>query len=520
MRLRDALGPVFRDEDFADLFPRRGRPAWSPGQLAMVSVLQFIEGLSDRRAATAVRDRIAWKYALGLELTDPGFDFSVLSEFRTRLVEGSAERRAFTRVLDACREAGLLGRGGPARTDSTHVLGAVRTLNRLELIGETVRAALNALAAAAPDWLAGWMPKQWPDRYGHRVENYRLPQREAERAAWVRTVGADGAMVLAAVDADHAPDWFAQVEAVQVLRAVWQQQFDVGDGGLRWRDLKELPPSKERIASPYDVECRYAVKRSTPWTGYKGHLTEYCGPDRPHVITDVETTDAARSDQRTVERIHDRLDEQDLLPEEHLVDTGYMAAEALLSAARDHSVRLTGPMPPDTSWQAKAGEGFDISAFAIDWQARTATCPQGAVATQWRPQFDSKGHEVIRIRFPDRACAVCPVRSKCTHRADEPRDLVVRQHSEHEALQQARRDQTTEEWKARFNRRAGIEGTISQAVRGPDIRHARYRGLAKVSLQQLLTAAAINLIRVDAWLCGIPLATTRTSPLFPLLNAA
>lgn len=219
MRVRDALGPVFRDEDFADLFPRRGRPAWPPGRLAMVSVLQFIEGLSDRQAATAVRDRIAWKYALGLELTDPGFDFSVLSEFRTRLIEGSAERRVFTRILEACREAGLLGRGGPARIDSTHVLAAVRTVNRLELIGETVRAALNALAAAAPDWLSGWMPGEWPDRYGHRVENYWLPQQEKERAAYVRT---DGAMVLAAVDADHTPGWLAQVEAVQVLRAVWQ----------------------------------------------------------------------------------------------------------------------------------------------------------------------------------------------------------------------------------------------------------------------------------------------------------
>jgi transposase len=520
MRIRDALGPVFRDEDFADLFPRRGRPAWPPGQLAMVSVLQFIEGLSDRQAAAAVRDRIGWKYALGLELTDPGFDFSVRSEFRTRLVEGSAERRVFTRVLDACREVDLLGRGGPTRTDSTHVLAAVRTLNRLELIGETVRAALNALAAAAPTWLAGWMPPEWPDRYGHRVENYRLPQQEAKRAAYVRTVGADGATVPAAVKAEDAPDWLAQVEAVQTLRAVWRQQFDTDEGTLRRRDVKELPSSKERIASPYDLQCRYAVKRSTHWTGYKGHLTEYCGPHRPHLITDVETTDAARSDQKTVERIHDRLDEQDLLPDEHLVDTGYMAAQTLLSAARDHGVRLTGPMPPDTSWQARAGEGFDTSAFTIDWQARTATCPQGAVATQWRAQHDTQGHEVMRIRFPDRACAACPVRGKCTHRTGEPRDLVVRPQAEHEALQRARRDQTTQEWKERFSPRAGVEGTISQAVRGPGIRHARYRGLAKVGLQHLLTAAAINFVRFDAWLSGTPLATTRTSPLLPLLDAA
>jgi transposase len=256
MRIRDALGPLFADEEFADLFPRRGQPAWSPGQLALVCVLQYVEGLSDRQAATAVRDRIAWKYALGLELTDPGFDHSVLCEFRARLLEGSAQQRVLTRILDACRAAGLLASGGPARTDSTHVLAAVRTVNRLELIGETVRAALNALAIAAPGWLAGWMPQDWVDRYGHRVENHRLPQQAADRRAYVETVGADGLTVLAAVDADDAPDWLAGVEAVQVLRAVWAQQFDLTESGLRWRETGELPPSKQRIASPYDVECR------------------------------------------------------------------------------------------------------------------------------------------------------------------------------------------------------------------------------------------------------------------------
>lgn len=486
----------------------------------MVMVLQYIEGLSDRQAAAAVRDRIGWKYAMGLELSDPGFDFSILSEFRDRLVEGSAEQRVLTGVLEACRAAGLLGSGGSARTDSTHVLAAVRTLNRLELVGETMRATLNALAVAAPGWLAGWMPAEWADRYGRRVENYRLPQQVAERAAYAQVVGADGARLLAVVDADQAPDWVAQVEAVQILRAVWRQQFAREAGGLRWREATELPSSRERIASPYDIECRYAIKRAMRWTGYKTHLTEHCGPDRPHVIVNVETTDAARSDQRMVERIHDRMEEQDLLPDEHFVDTGYMAAQVVLAEAHHHGVQLVGPMPPDTSWQAAAKQGFDGASFAIDWQAHTATCPQGVVATQWRQQRDSQGREVIRIRFPDKAFLQCPVRRQCTRREGEPRDVVVPPRAEYEVLQRARRAQSTNAWKERYGLRAGIEGTISQAVRGPDIRHARYRGLAKVGLQQLLSAAAVNLIRIDAWLDGIPLATTRASPLMKLAKAA
>lgn len=150
IRLRGELGVLFRDEQFADLFPARGKPAWSPGRLALVSVLQFTEGLPDRQAAVAVRARIDWKYALGLELTDPGFDFSVLSEFRARLVEADAGQQIFDRVLESARQAGVLKAPGRARTDSTHVLAAIRSPNRLEFVIETMRAALNALAAAAP----------------------------------------------------------------------------------------------------------------------------------------------------------------------------------------------------------------------------------------------------------------------------------------------------------------------------------------------------------------------------------
>ena len=400
------------------------------------------------------------------------------------------------------------------------MLAAVRTLNRLELIGETVRAALNALAVAAPGWLAAWMPPAWVDRYGHRVENCRLPQQAAERRAYVDTVGADGLAVLAAVEAPEAPAWLTEVEALQVLRAIWAQQFDTAAGDLRWRPAEQLPPSTQRIASPYDIECRYAIKRAASWTGYKTHWSKYCGPDRPHLITNVETTDAACSDQGMLECIHDRFDGQHLLAAEHLVDTGYMSAEALLGAAGDHQVKVIGPMPLDTSWQAKAAERFDLSVFTIDWQAHTATCPAGALATYWRSQHDSRGHEVIRIRFPDQACTRCVVRTRCTRRLSGPRDLVVRPQAEHEALQHARREQATLEWKASFNRRAGVEGTICQAVRGPDIRHARYRGLAKTHLQQLLSAAAINLMRIDAWLNGIPLAKTRVAALALLSEAA
>src|SRR3954470_4251693 len=130
LRVRDALGMVFSDAQFAPLFPSRGQPAEAPWRLALVIVLQFAENLSDRQAADGVRGRIDWKYLLGLELTDPGFDASVLSEFRTRLVTGGAEALLLDTLLTLCRERKLLRPRGRQRTDSTHVLGAVRGLNR------------------------------------------------------------------------------------------------------------------------------------------------------------------------------------------------------------------------------------------------------------------------------------------------------------------------------------------------------------------------------------------------------
>ncbi len=172
LTFRDALGTIFQDEDFAALFPAWGQPGLPPWRLALVTIMQFRENLADRQAAEAVRARIDWKYLLSLELTDPGFDFSVLSEFRDRLLAGSAEEVLLEKLLERCRALGLLKARGQQRTDSTHVLAAIRVLNRLELVAETLRATLNALATVAPDWLQGLAPLAWYERYSRRIEEY------------------------------------------------------------------------------------------------------------------------------------------------------------------------------------------------------------------------------------------------------------------------------------------------------------------------------------------------------------
>ena len=220
LTLRDRLGPIFCDPDFAELYPECGQPAYPPWRLALITLMQFRESLSDRQAAEAVRARIDWKYLLGLELSDPGFDHSVLCEFRARLLAGRAEEQLLERVLESCRELGLLKARGRQRTDATHVLAAVRALNRLELVAETLRAALNALAVAAPDWLRTLAPLEWYERYGRRVEDARLPESEAKREAYAQQVGEDGLRLLEAVEAPGAPRELAELPAIQTLRRV------------------------------------------------------------------------------------------------------------------------------------------------------------------------------------------------------------------------------------------------------------------------------------------------------------
>src|SRR5918993_5005457 len=206
LRLPQSVPPVPDDTArFADLYPQRGQPAYTPWRLALVTLLQFREGLSDRQAAEAVRARIDWKYLLALDLADAGFDHTVLCEFRGRLLDGDASERLLARVLDTARDAGLLKVRGRQRTDSTHVLAAVRALNRLELVAETLRAALNAIAVIAPDWLRTLAPPEWHERYDRRVEDRRLPKTEPQRDAYEAQVGADGFLLLEAIDAADAP---------------------------------------------------------------------------------------------------------------------------------------------------------------------------------------------------------------------------------------------------------------------------------------------------------------------------
>ncbi|MGW8554386.1 IS1182 family transposase [Streptomyces tubercidicus] len=510
IRIRDDLGPLFSDGEFADLFPSRGKPAWSPGRLALVSVLQFVEGLTDRQAAEAVRARIDFKYALGLELGDPGFDFSVLSEFRDRLVEADAGRRVLDGILTAAGEKGLLKTTGRARTDSTHVLTAARDVCWLERVAETLRSALNALAQAAPEWLVEVAEPNWFKHYATRAEDSRFPKARTQRDEMGLGIGRDGTRLLQAVWSRQAPQDLRALPQVEYLRRMWVQNFHQVEGEVRRRDPKDRPPGATCLVNPYDGEARNSLKRDTAWAGYKVHLTETCEEDAPNLITNVATTDATVPDISMTEAVHARLAEAGRLPGEHLVDAGYVDAHVLVSARRQYGLTLTGPVAGVVSRQAAAGGGFTADDFTIDWENEQVTCPGLKTATCWNPDHSPEGTPVIRVRFNGGQCRPCPVREQCTT-SSVGRRLTLRPREEHEALRQARVDQDTDTWKERYKTRAGVEGTVSQGVQRCGLRRSRYRGLAKTSLQHQLTGAAINFARIDAHLTDTPRARTRTS---------
>ncbi|WP_456340791.1 IS1182 family transposase, partial [Streptomyces mirabilis] len=420
IRIREVLGPLFTDEDFAGAFPDRGRPAISPGALAMVSVLQYAEGLSDRQAADQVRARMDWKFLLGLELDDPGFDFTVLGDFRSRLITHGLEERVLEAALARLSEAALLRAGGRQRTDSTHVLAAVRTLNRMEFVGETLRAALEVLAAAAPDWLTPLISPAWVQRYGAKVDNYRFPKGEDVRREWAEQVGRDGFALLDAIDETAAPVWLREVPAVRVMRQAWAEQYHRDGQGVRWREGKDLPPGRDRLSSPYDTDARYGVKRGSGWCGYKVHLSETCEPDAPHLITNVETTDATVNDTEVTAQVHQRLAQRELKPREHVVDAGYVTAAHILAAREDHGIDLVGPVGIDTHHSGRDTQAPDLTqaAFKTDWEARNVTCPGGAVSASWSQQRKASGTPLVRVHFALADCDACPLRPRCTKAAN------------------------------------------------------------------------------------------------------
>jgi transposase len=379
--LRAEFGSLYDDQLFADLYPPEGRPVEvAPWRLALVVVMQYMEGLTDRQAADAVRRCIDGKYALSLDLHHPGFDVPLVHDFRQRLLAHEAAQRLLDTFLATCKARGWIKARGTQRTDSTHVLAAIRTLHRLECVLEAMHGALNQLSDVAPAWVQHQVPLEWYPRYGLRSDQTRLPKDASKREATARQVGADGYQLLAWVQIADPSLGLPTLPALEALRRIWLQQYYrctiPGFETLRWRTSAEQPPAAVRIASPYDLEARYSRKRDTHWVGYKMHLTETCDAGHPDLITQVITTSATTQDRVMGPAIQQDLANRDLLPGTHVLDSGYVDADLLVTAQMPHQIDVVGPPFGSYSRQWREGQGYDLQAFVIDWQAQQARCPR------------------------------------------------------------------------------------------------------------------------------------------------
>lgn len=347
---------------------------------------------------------------------------------------------------------------------------------------------------------------------GARIEDTRLPRGEAAREEFARQVGADGFLLVKLIS-EQIPD-LLKLEKVQTLQKVWERHYtrsETGEAG--WRKNADLPRAATAVESPYDVEARHSNKRGHSWTGYKVHLSETCDQDLPRLITNVHTTVATTQDVACTAEIQASLSKKNLLPSRHFVDAGYIDAELLVESAENYHIELFGPTRLNPSWQARTG-GYDTARFAIDWRSRAATCPEGKKSVYWH-EYQTNEHysrQMVKIKFKAEDCRHCPNRTKCVKtQTNTARQLSLPSRPLYEALAATRRMLLTENGRREYRHRAGIEGTLSQAVRRGGFRQSRYRGLQKTHLQEIAVAAGINLLRTINFLSDQPLAQTRTS---------
>jgi hypothetical protein len=231
----------------------------------------------------------------------------------------------------------------------------------------------------------------------------------------------------------------------------------------------------------------------------------------PNLITHVATTDATVTDNQMTAAIDDDLAGKTLAPGRHYLDSGYLSAALVVSEAARHGIALIGPLLADTSAQARAGNGYARADFAIDYDRKTVTCPQGKTSATWTP-CTQRGKDAIVATFSARDCGPCPARPQCTTNSKHQRQLTLPPRDLAEAQAAARTAGTTTGFQADYARRAGVEGTMHQAV-SHGARRARYRGLPKTRLDHVYMACALNLLRLQAFWTGTPLDRRRTSHL-------
>jgi Transposase DDE domain/Transposase domain (DUF772) len=464
-----------------------GRPGIEPVLLMGVLVMQFLERLPDRQAVEMVKYHLGWKLALNVELEEKGFHPTVLAYFRQRLVEHDQEGIAFRAVLEALQEEGLVPKKARQRLDSTHVIGLVAHLSALDCVRETLRLALEELAGTLGETER---PDFWALLWERYVEN-KLDYKSAEAVlrSKQKRAGEDIALLLRWLD--PLPVEVRAGGQVMLLRRVFEENYILDKSG-------ECEPVKARrsgaVQTPHEPEAQYCVKgqgkMKTGWVGYRAQVAESIAEENgANFITSIVTQEATGSDDAGLPTTLKKQKELGLdAPNELYVDGAYISAEALTQAEKENR-ELLGPAQSSPHKENRfGGDEFDVNV-----EQRLAICPAGKESTQCsRLQEKQSGKVNYRFEWSSH-CHGCALREKCVGANQKHRTLVVGQN--HTILQKRRREQKTPAFVERIKKRNGIEGTQSELVRAHGLRRARYRGKAKVDLQNQFIGAACNIKR-------------------------
>jgi len=471
-----------------------GRPGVEPVVLLGILIFQFLERVPDRQAMELVKYHLGWKLALNLKLSQGGFHPTTLVYFRHRLIERGKADIAMRAVLAALQKEGLLPKRSKQRLDSTHVLSAVAELSALECVRETLRLALEELAKGVAE---SERPDFW-ELFWERYVESKLDYKSGVEVLKIkhRQAGQDCLRLL---------QWLEPMAAelrsgpqVELLREVFAQQYQQKAG--------QVKPVKEHatgvVQNPHDPDAQWSAKgkgkQKKTWVGYKAQVAESLpekdAPNQKCFITSIVTQKASESDDPGLDQsFQDQALSGLERPTELYVDGAYVSASRLYEAKQE-GWQLMGPAQPSANRSGLAAD-YRIEAFDINITNRTARCPGGYDSTQCSRLAEAKTQKVS-FRFEwSYHCRSCPLRSQCVPSDQSHRTIVVGEY--HELLQQRRRDQQTQEFKKRMHQRSAIEGTISELTRAHGLRRSRYRGFAKVELQNLFIATACN---VKRWL--------------------
>jgi transposase len=489
----DHIHEMIDEDGFIDMYSAIGRPGISPMILLLVTLFQFVEKLPDRQATEMARTRMDWKYGLRQELTWVGFHYADLCNFRKRLVAHDRFKVIFDQLVTYLRERNLIRVGVNQRTDSTHILGAVRQLSRLELVWETLRLALSELISSDARWVVRFLPATFVEEHSQRRSDYRLS--ETQLSAAMQQAGADGLWLVAQVES--LGSHLQAGSAFTLLKRVLDEQFERRDDGLHARSNKVS--CGDVIDSPYDPDSRYGAKGSQQWHGYKLQVTEMVGAAQ-RFITDVDVTTSLETDNRALLTIHQRLHQRRLLPTKHYADQGYVDGQTIEDSQRLYGVNLRGRVQNGSHKPV----GFRLSDFQVNVQHRRAICPDGRESTRWKT-VDRRDKKVAHRVWFGSQCRDCVffAKDRCT---TDRRGRALDISPYHETLQARRAEMAHPAFQREMRQRNGIESTISELVRAHGIRRSRYRGLQKTRLQAHFVATATNLKRLAKILGNQPAA--------------